>query len=229
MGIPRIIRIPAFNIHPFQAPYPSTVSGNIRLQIPQRPNFARQFPQGTPWLPRPVLPLRTESLPAGTEYPIHKDSRSNHRSVRKIPNPATNNFRYLQIPCLLLRKPFQFRLRLIPTHPLAHHHPLLRLNIPALLSLLHPCRNQNLTILLPHPALRPTPPRNIPAPKGIHRTHQPFLGFLRAPSATDSFPIGTPAIIRRIFHHSGPHRIQINICRHRPCRQPILHNHTPEP
>ncbi len=53
----------------------------------------------------------------------------------------------------------------------------------------------------------------------------PRLSAVPFPSPADRLSVTAPAILRRIAHHAGPHRIQINVGRHRPRRRPAFHDH----
>jgi len=59
------------------------------------------------------------------------------------------------------------------------------------------------------------------------RSHQALTRLLAIAiiTAADRLAIAAPAILRRVTHQACAHRIQVNICRCRPRRSPILHDH----
>jgi hypothetical protein len=63
------------------------------------------------------------------------------------------------------------------------------------------------------------------------RPHQPFPRLFPVPllPAAHRFAVAAPAVVRRIFHHPGPHRIQVDVGRHRPRRHAAFHDHALEP
>ncbi|MFT7304285.1 MAG: hypothetical protein ACI8UZ_003135, partial [Akkermansiaceae bacterium] len=60
--------------------FPTSALRSIWLQVPQRPNFACHFSEGSVRFPRPVFPLRTKLISARLKNPIDKTLRSNHRA-----------------------------------------------------------------------------------------------------------------------------------------------------
>ncbi len=82
---------------------------------------------------------------------------------------------------------------------------------------------------LPLPRIRRAPSSRFPenlsrAPVAHARPHQPLPRLLPVafPPASHCFPVTATPVVRRILHHPRPHRIEIDVGRHRPRRRPAL-------
>ena len=82
----------------------------------------------------------------------------------------------------------------------------------------------NLRLPVPFPRIR------LPALVRHPRPHQALAGTLAIAfrAAAHRLAVTAPAVSRRVLHDPCPHRIQIDVSRHRPCRLTVLHHHALE-